>query len=77
MFEKNPFYISKRIQEHNGKKTLGLKIQTIELQKYIFLGNIKYIQNIKIYILVCVLKQSSPIFNILLIKINFKYVIHP
>lgn len=76
MFEKNLFIFQKE-SRNIMEKTLGLKIQTIELQKYIFLGNIKYIQNIKIYILVRVLKQGSPIFNILLIKINFKYVIHP
>lgn len=58
------------------EKTLGLNIQTIKLQKYIFLGNIKYIQNIKMCILVWGLKQGHPIFNILLIKINFKYFIH-
>lgn len=52
------------------KQTLGLNIQTIEIQKYIFLGNINYIQNIKIYILVWALKQGSPIFFFFLDFIN-------
>lgn len=41
-------------------QTLGLNIQTIEIQKYIFLGNINYIQNIKIYILVWALNRVAP-----------------
>lgn len=45
------------------KKPLGLKTQTIEIQKYIFLGNINYIQNIKMYILVGDSKQDAPFFN--------------
>lgn len=42
------------------KQTLGLNIQTIEIQKYIFLGNINYIQNIKIYILLRALNRIDP-----------------
>lgn len=53
-FKKKHFFIfqkeSMNIMEKN--QTVGLNIQTIEIQKYIFLGNINYIQNIKIYILV-------------------------
>lgn len=63
------FYIWKRIYEHNEKnKTVGLNIQTIEIQKYIFLGNINYVQkkqkknNIKIHILSSGLQQCEPHF---------------
>lgn len=36
-----------------------LNNQTIEIQKYIFLGNINYIQNIKIYILVSLFNKMA------------------
>lgn len=51
------------------KQTVGLNIQTIEIQKYIFLGNINYVQknpktkqNIKIHILVQAFNSVSHIF---------------
>lgn len=43
-------------------QTLGLNIQTIEIQKYIFLGNINYIQNIKMHILVWALNREARFF---------------
>lgn len=52
-------------------KTVGLNIQTIAIQKYIFLGNINYVQkkknkkknnNIKIHILSSGFQQCEPHF---------------
>lgn len=41
------------------KPKQSLNIQTIEIQKYIFLGNINYIQNVKMYILVRALNSAD------------------
>lgn len=59
-------------------KTLCLNNQAIEIQKYFFLGNINYIQNIKIYILVGHLnKMSHFFFHFINKNKTFKYLIHP
>lgn len=54
-----------------------LNNQTIEIQKYIFLGNINYIQNIKIYILVGHFNQTAHFFHFINKNKTFKYLTHP
>lgn len=53
-FKKTFFYNSKEIKEHIAKenKTKNVSLtQTFAIEKYIFLRNITYLQNIKMYIL--------------------------